>query len=89
MELTLTEIKPILKHIIDNNFKQQEHFGRIPLGVDIKGHCGIGKSEVVEQLAKEYDANFVKLNLAMMCETGDLCGYPIREHYVCNDDDCQ
>ena len=89
MELTLTEIKPILKHIIDTNFKQQEHFGRIPLGVDIKGHCGIGKSEVVEQLAKEYDANFVKLNLAMMCETGDLCGYPIREHYVCNDDDCQ
>ena len=89
MELTLTEIKPILKHIIDTNFKQQEEFGRIPLGVDIKGHCGIGKSEVVEQLAKEYDANFVKLNLAMMCETGDLCGYPIREHYVCKEDDCQ
>lgn len=89
MELTLTEIKPILKHIIDNNFRQQEEFGRIPLGVDIKGHCGIGKSEVVEQLAKEYGANFVKLNLAMMCETGDLCGYPIREHYVCKEDDCQ
>lgn len=89
MELTLTEIKPILKHIIDTNFKQQEEFGRIPLGVDIKGHCGIGKSEIVEQLAKEYDANFVKLNLAMMCETGDLCGYPIREHYVCKEDDCQ
>ena len=89
MELTLTEIKPILKHIIDTNFNQQEEFGRIPLGVDIKGHCGIGKSEVVEQLAKEYSANFVKLNLAMMCETGDLCGYPIREHYVCKEDDCQ
>ena len=89
MELTLEEIKPILKHIIDNNFYRQEKYGDIPISVDICGHCGIGKTSIVEQLAKEYDANFVKLNLSMMCETGDLCGYPIREHYVCKDDDCQ
>ena len=89
MELTLDEIKPILKHIIDNNFYRQEKYGDIPISVDICGHCGIGKTSIVEQLAKEYDANFVKLNLAMMCETGDLCGYPIREHYVCKEDDCQ
>lgn len=89
MELTLEEIKPILKHIIDNNFYRQEKYGDIPISIDICGHCGIGKTSIVEQLAKEYDANFVKLNLSMMCETGDLCGYPIREHYVCKDDDCQ
>lgn len=89
MELTLEEVKPILKHIIDNNFYRQEKYGDIPISVDIRGHCGIGKTSIVEQLAKEYDANFVKLNLSMMCETGDLCGYPIREHYVCKDDDCQ
>ena len=78
-----------MKHIIDNNFYRQEKYGDIPISVDICGHCGIGKTSVVEQLAKEYDANFVKLNLSMMCETGDLCGYPIREHYVCKDNDCQ
>lgn len=89
MELTLEEIKPILKHIIDTNFDQQERFGKMPIGVELIGHCGIGKSMMVSDLAKEYNANYVKLNLAMMCETGDLCGYPIREHYVCKDDDCQ
>lgn len=89
MELTLEEVKPIIKHIINTNFYNQEHFGAMPIGVEIIGHCGIGKSMIISDLAKEYDANFIKLNLAMMCETGDLCGFPIREHYVCKDDDCQ
>ena len=89
MELTLEEVKPIIKHIIDTNFYNQENFGTMPIGVEIIGHCGIGKSMIINDIAKEYDANYVKLNLAMMCETGDLCGYPIREHYVCKDDDCQ
>lgn len=89
MELTLEEVKPIIKHIINTNFYNQEHFGTMPIGVEIIGHCGIGKSMIISDLAKEYDANFIKLNLAMMCETGDLCGFPIREHYVCKDDDCQ
>lgn len=89
MELTLEEVKPIIKHIIDTNFEQQERFGKIPCSIELIGNCGVGKSDLVEQIAKEYDANFVKLNLAMMCETGDLCGYPIREHYICKDDECK
>lgn len=89
MELTLEEVKPIIKHIINTNFEQQDKSGKIPCSIELIGNCGVGKSDLVEQIATEYDANFVKLNLAMMCETGDLCGYPIREHYVCKADECK
>lgn len=70
MELTLSEIKPILKYIIENNKKLQDE-GKLPVACNIVAEPGIGKSAIVEQIANELDYNFVKLNLAQITETGD------------------
>lgn len=87
MELTLDEIKPILKYIIQNNEKLQEN-GKMPVACCLEAIAGIGKSETIETIAKELDYNYVKLSLSMVSEQGDLFGFPVRLHYVCKDDKC-
>ena len=48
------------------------------------------KTAIIEQVATELDATYIKLNLAQIVEEGELSGFPIREHYVCkNDGDCK
>ena len=88
MELTLKEAKPLLKYIITNNQTLQAK-GEVPIAVSLCGLAGLGKSLMIKQLADELGFNYVKLSLAMISEMGDLAGYPIQEHYVCKDDDCQ
>lgn len=89
MELTIKEVKPILKHIIDNNIKLEEK-GVHPIACELVGLAGCAKTALVEEVAKEYDANYVKLVLSQMSEVGEISGYPIREHYVCKPDgDCR
>lgn len=95
MELTLKEAKKVIEFIINNNFKLQDR-GITPTAVNICGSAGCGKSEMVEQIAKSMDANFVKLNLAMITEPSDIIGFPLKEFYVCKhyedhpqDDECQ
>lgn len=88
MELTLSELKPLIKYIIHNNERLQDE-GKVPKAIDIISECGIGKSSIIEQVANELDYNYIKLPLAMITETGDLCGYPICLHYACRDDNCQ
>jgi len=70
MELTLSEVKPLIKYIIRNNERIQDE-GKIPKAINIISEAGIGKSETIEQIAKELDYNFVKINLAQTTETGD------------------
>ena len=41
MELTLSEVKPIIKYIIENNKKLQEK-GRVPVAINLQGEAGIG-----------------------------------------------
>lgn len=88
MELTLSEIKPILKYIIENNQKIQAN-GKMPVAVELIGDAGLGKSAIIEQIASELDATYIKLNLAQIVEEGEISGFPIREHYVCRNDDCK
>lgn len=90
MELSLKELKPIIKFIIENN-KRLEDEGKTPVAVNIISEAGIGKSSIVEDIAKEYDCNYVKLNLAQISEIGDCVGFPLCLHYACKDDgsDCQ
>lgn len=88
MELTLSEIKPLIKYIIKNNERLQEE-GKVPKAIDIISEAGIGKSSVIEQIASELNYNYVKLPLAMISETGDLCGFPVLLHYACREDDCK
>ena len=70
MELTLKEIKPILKYIIENNIKLQEK-GQKKVSIAIEGVAGIGKTSILEQIATELEANFIKINLAQITEPGD------------------
>lgn len=88
MEFTLKEIKPILKYIIENNITLQEN-GQKPVSVNLCGPAGYGKSAIAEQIAKELDANYIFLSLSQLSDPAELCGWPVKEHYVCKDDDCQ
>lgn len=88
MELTLGEIKPILKYIINNNKSLQER-GEFPVSVQLTSLPGIGKTSLVEQIANEIGANYIKKNLSQMSDPGELCGWPIKEHYVCKNDECR
>jgi GTPase SAR1 family protein len=85
MELTLSEIKPILKYIIENNKTLQDN-GDFPIAVNLVGDAGCGKTSTIYQLAKEIGANYIKLNLAQISEPSDIVGWPLREHYVCRQD---
>lgn len=87
MELTLKEVKPIIKYIIENNKTLQEKELK-PVAVNLCGHAGLGKSAIVEQIAKELDANYIFLSLAELTDPAELCGWPIKEHYVCKDEEC-
>lgn len=70
MEFTLKEIKPILKYIIENN-ETLENNGQKKISIAIEGSAGQGKTAIIEQIAHEYDANFIKINLAQITEPGD------------------
>ena len=85
MELTLGEVKPIINYIIENNKVLQKN-GQFPVTINIEGHAGIGKTAVLEEIANELGANFIKLNLAQLTESSDLIGWPLKEHYVCKPD---
>lgn len=62
MELTLGEIKPILKYIINNNRSLQER-GEFPISVQLTSLPGIGKTSLIEQIASEIGANYIKKTL--------------------------
>lgn len=87
MELTLKECERIIKYIINNNQKLQER-GEKPIAVNICGPAGYGKSAVARQIAQELDANFIFLSLSHLTDPAELCGWPVKEHYVCKEDDC-
>ncbi len=89
MELTLKEIKPILKYIIENNKRIQEK-GEFPISVNLCGDAGLGKTSIVEQIAQEMDMTYVKLNLSQVSDPAEIAGWPVKEHYICKaDGDCK
>lgn len=85
MKLTLSEVKPIIKYIIENNQDLQSR-GQKPISVNLRGHAGLGKSLICKELADELGANFVKINTSNLAEPSDLVGFPQREYYVCRHD---
>lgn len=75
----MKEVKVLLNHTIDRNF-QLEAEGKFPKAISFEGTAGIGKTSIVRQVAKERNMGFVKLNLAMVDEVGDIVGFPLKEY---------
>ena len=84
VQLTPKEVNEFINFIIKNNIKLQEQ-GKKPSSVEIIGEAGLGKTSIVEQVAKENNLDFVKLNLSQIEELGDLVGFPIRQFEMCTD----
>ena len=66
----MSEAKRTLNFAIDRNFKLQEE-GITPVAVCLEAEAGIGKTSLVEQVAKERNMTYVKISLHEMEEAGD------------------
>lgn len=77
-EMTLNEFKEVFSYLLDNN-KQLEDKGLRPIAVGIEGEAGLGKTSIIEQIAKERGMTLCKINLSQLEEVGDLTGFPIKE----------
>lgn len=80
-ELTLGEFDKILDYMINNNHRLIDN-GDTPIAVDIEGEAGIGKTSIVEAVARRKQMTFVKVNLSQIEETADLVGFPYKEYLV-------
>jgi hypothetical protein len=83
-ELTASEITPILEYVIKNNVKLAKK-GVTPKAIGVVGPHGIGKSQIISQLAKKLDYFYVRLDLSALT-ADDLLGFPqVQFEYVNND----
>lgn len=79
--ITLGEFKEIFKYLIHNNFRLIDK-GVAPISIGMCGAAGIGKSSVMEEVAKELGMTYVRVGLSELEEVGDLCGMPLKEFEV-------
>ena len=77
-EMTISEFTDVLNYLLDNNKKLEEQ-GLTPIAVGVEGQAGIGKTSVIEQIAKKRGMTFCKISLSQLEEVGDLTGFPMRE----------
>lgn len=75
----MKEVKNLINHTIDRNMALEAE-GKLSRAISFEGEAGIGKTSIVRQIAKERNMNFVKLNLAMVDEVGDIVGFPLKEY---------
>ncbi len=72
---TATEVRNFLQHIISTN-ERAETAGRKKSPICIWGKHGIGKTQLVESIAKELSYKFAYIAPAQFEEMGDLVGMP-------------
>ena len=77
--ISMKQVKDLLNYTIDNNNTLQEN-GKVPIAVSLEAAAGIGKTSIVDQVARERGMGFTKISLHEMEETGDLLGFPMVEH---------
>lgn len=82
IRLNADEIKEHIKDLIEGNRYIQAQ-GKVPIGLNVEGEAGLGKTSVVEQTAKELGMWCEKKNLAEIEDMGDLLGYPLRQFQLC------
>ena len=77
-EMTISEFTGVLNYLLDNN-RQLEEQGLTPIAIGLEGEAGIGKTSLVEEVAKKRGMTFCKIVLSQLEEVGDLCGFPMKE----------
>lgn len=82
VRLNSDEIKVHLKDLVDGNRHIQAQ-GKTPIGLNIEGEAGLGKTSVVMQFAAEHGLQMVKRNLAEIEDLGDLVGFPLKQFQLC------
>lgn len=80
-KISIENAENLLNRMIDTN-KQLQDNGLTPVAVGFIGAAGIGKTAIVEQVAKKRNMGFVKLSLHELEEVGDLVGYPVKEFRI-------
>lgn len=76
--LKASEIKSILNHVMKNN-DYLTSLGKQKTTLCIEGEAGIGKTSVIEQVARENNLGFHKITLSQIDQVGDLLGFPQKE----------
>jgi hypothetical protein len=82
VRMNAEEIKGHLTDLVAGNRHIQKQ-GKIPIGLNIEGEAGLGKTSVVMQFAEENGLQMVKRNLAEIEDLGDLVGFPLKQFQLC------
>ena len=77
-EMTISEFTEVFNYLLDNN-KELQDKGLTPIAIGLEGEAGIGKTTLVEDIAKKRGMTFCKISLSQLEEVGDLCGLPVKE----------
>jgi nucleoside-triphosphatase THEP1 len=83
VQLNVDELKSFIKHMVSNNQIIQKD-GKVPVAINVEGEAGLGKTSAIQQVAKELNLQYIKLNLAQLEELGDLVGFPVKEFEIQN-----
>lgn len=87
-ELKPSEIKPIIKFIIQNNVDLAAKTGN-SIALNLIGVAGISKTSCVKQVVHESfkDSHYFVKPPISQAEVGDIIGYPVVEVEVCSKED--
>jgi len=83
--MNLSEIKENINYLIDNN-QYLEKNGHKGYSICLEGGHGIGKTAIVEEIARDRGMHFVKINLGAFEEVGDLTGFPVKKYQMTNNE---
>lgn len=81
-QINIDNASRILRYIVKNN-KELTAKNLKPNAVSLIGAPGIGKTAIVEEVARENEMSFGKIVLSQCEEIGDLIGSPVKEFYMC------
>jgi len=83
--ITLSELENVINYILDNN-KELVKRGLPKTTINVEGEAGLGKTEVIMQIAERRGMKCTKVNLAQCEELGDILGIPVKQYLMYSPD---
>lgn len=74
----IEEAKQVINYLLDNNLELIKN-GQNKIAIGLEGAPGIGKTQILKEIAEARGAKYVRIELASMEEIGDLIGIPCKE----------